>query len=214
VVGHYPRRRWEPPRPDGDRPEAEWGFDPALGDHVEWFAADRGYRVRRIVFQQPKDLSPLVADLYRDWYRRRGLPSGRLLVESFMLLEPWLALATGSVPFWLVFNTEPSLATIHRYLDSTDRFDEIRMSLFSHGVESVGLATIDRWRSVLRRAGKLGSFLGVDEQAFPRDFATLARYHQALAQVRRRHPMPRPRSLQDLDAFLDRQGERYAVDWK
>jgi len=55
------------------------------------------------------------------------------------------------------------------------------MSLFSHGVESVGLPTIGQWRSVLQRAGKIGSFLGVDEQAFPRDFATLVRYHQALA---------------------------------
>ena len=208
------RRRWDPPPPDADRPEAEWGFEPALGEDVERFAADRGYRVRRIVFDQPEDLSPLVADLYRDWYRRRGLPTSRLLVESFILLEPWWALATGSVPFWLVFNTEPSLATIHRYLDTAGPFDEIRMSLFSHGVESVGLPTIDQWRSVLHRAGKVGSFLGVDEQAFPRDFATLARYHQALAQVRKRYPMPRSLSLEELDAFLDRSGERYAVDWR
>jgi hypothetical protein len=208
------RRRWDPPPPDGDRPEAEWGFDPALAEDVERFAVESGHRLRRIGFQQPEDLSPLVADLYRDWYHRRGLPTGRLLVESFILLEPWLALATGSVPFWLVFNTEPSLATIHRYLDSTDPYDEIRMSLFSHGVESVGLPSIGQWRSVLHRAGKVGSFLGVDEQAFPRDFATLARYHQALARVRKRYPMPPSLSLQELDASLDRQGDRYAVDWK
>jgi hypothetical protein len=125
-----------------------------------------------------------------------------------------LALATGSVPFWLVFNTEPSLATIHRYLDAADPFDEIRMSLFSHGLESVGLPTVGRWRSVLDRATKVGSFLGVDERAFPRDFATLARYHQALVRVRTRYPMLRPLALEELDAFLDRQGERYAVSWK
>jgi hypothetical protein len=208
------RRRWEPPPLDGDRPEAEWGFDPALGEDVERFAAERGYRVRRIVFEQPEDLSPLVADLYRDWYRRRGLPAERLLVESFILLEPWWALATGSVPLWLVFNTEPSLAAAHRYLDAADPYDEVRMSLFSHGVESVGLPTIGQWRSVLQRAGKIGSFLGVDEQAFPRDFATLVRYHHALARVRKRYPMPRPLALEELDAFLGRHWERYAVDWK
>jgi hypothetical protein len=67
---------------------------------------------------------------------------------------------------------------------------------------------------VLQRAGKVGSFLGVDEQAFPRDFATMARYHRALAQVRNRYPMPCPLSLDELDEFLDRQGERYLVDWK
>jgi hypothetical protein len=63
-------------------------------------------------------------------------------------------------------------------------------------------------------AGKVGSFLGVDEQAFPRDFATLARYHQALARVRKRYPMPPPLSLEELDAFLDRSGECYAGDWR
>ena len=78
-----------------------------------------------------------------------------------------MALATGSVPFSLVFNTEPSLAAIHRYLDAADPFDEIRLTLFSHGVESVGLPTVGQWRSALDRATKVGSFLGVDERAFP-----------------------------------------------
>jgi hypothetical protein len=45
-------------------------------------------------------------------------------------------------------------------------------------------------------------------------FATLARYHQALDRVRKRYPVPPPLPLEDLDAFLDRQVERYAVDWK
>jgi hypothetical protein len=34
-------------RSDAERPEAEWGFEPALGEDVERFAADRGYRLRR-----------------------------------------------------------------------------------------------------------------------------------------------------------------------
>jgi hypothetical protein len=207
-------RRWDPPAPDGEAPEAEWGFEEALAADVERFAGEHGYQVARLSFDAPPDLSPLVADLYRWWYAERGLSDDRLLVESFILLEPWLALATGSVPFWMVFNTEPSLAAIHRYLDTAGSFDEIRLSLFSHGVESVGLPAIGQWRTVLQRAGKVGSFLGVDEQAFPRDFATMARYHRALAQVRNRYPMPRLLSLDELDEFLDRSGERYAVDWK
>jgi hypothetical protein len=83
------RRRWDPPPPDADRPEAEWGFEPALGEDVERFAADRGYRVRRIVFDQPEDLSPLVADLYRDWYRRRGLPTRACLARRSSFQPEW-----------------------------------------------------------------------------------------------------------------------------
>jgi hypothetical protein len=105
-----PRRRWDPPEPDGEHPEAEWGFEPALRADVEALARRRGWRLRRIVFDQPEDLSPLVADLHRWWYRRLGRPDGRLLVESFVLLDPYWALRTGAVPFWMVFNVEPSAA--------------------------------------------------------------------------------------------------------
>lgn len=72
------RRRWEPPPTDDEQPEAEWGFEPALRDDLEALAAGRGYRLRRIVFRDPEDLSPLVADLHRWWYARRGLESRRL----------------------------------------------------------------------------------------------------------------------------------------
>jgi hypothetical protein len=50
-----------------------------------------GNRVRRIVFEQPEDLSPLVTDLCR------GTAAERLLVESFILPEPWWALHGGAV---------------------------------------------------------------------------------------------------------------------
>jgi hypothetical protein len=102
------RRRWDPPEPDGERAEAEWGFESILYEDVERFARERGYRLRRIIFEKPEDPSPLVAELYRWWYEERKLPANRLLVESFILMEPWWALRTGSVPFWMVFNMEPS----------------------------------------------------------------------------------------------------------
>jgi hypothetical protein len=96
--------RWDPPPADGRSPEAEWGFEPALRGDVERLARRRGWRVRRVLFLQPEDLSPLVAELYRWWYRARGIDSHRLLVESFVLLEPWWTLRSGAAPFWMVFN--------------------------------------------------------------------------------------------------------------
>lgn len=77
-IARYPRargsqrRRWDPPALDGEYPESEWGFEPALRKDVERFAQDHGYRVRQIMFQDPQDLSPLVADLYHWWYQQRG----------------------------------------------------------------------------------------------------------------------------------------------
>jgi|GEM_PF-4672251 len=87
------------PTAEGNRPEAEWGFEPALRDDLERFARARGYRIRRIVFQEPEHLSPFVAELYRWWYKQRKILANRVLVESFILVEPMWALRTGERAF-------------------------------------------------------------------------------------------------------------------
>lgn len=198
------RRRWDPPEPDGEAPEAEWGFEPALAADVERFAAEHGYRVRRLSFDAPPDLSPLVADLYRWWYAERGLPDDRLLVESFILLEPWWALAGGLVPLWTTFNTEDAAAPVERYLDQRPPFAEIHLTLFAHGVESVGLAPIERWRSIVDRATRTGRFAGVDPRAYPRDFASFVRYHHAVAGIGQRAALPEPLPWVTVEAFVRR----------
>ena len=57
------RRRWEPPEPDGDRPEAEWGFQPSLRADVVRVADRNGWTVRSIAFEEPEDPSGVVAHL-------------------------------------------------------------------------------------------------------------------------------------------------------
>jgi hypothetical protein len=208
------RRRWDAPERDTESPEAEWGFELALRGEIEQFAQQHGYQIRRVVFEEPEHLSPLVADLYRWWYGERGMLANRLLVESFIVLEPYWALRTGSVPFWMKFNMEPSLDWIMHYLDNAEPYDEIFMMLFSHGVECVGLPAIDQWREVLARARKRGEFLGVDEATFPRHFVLFTEYYNQLrSKVPARYPMPAPLTLSQLDGFLAQAGDRYPVQW-
>lgn len=207
------RRKWEPPAPDALAPEAEWGFDQALGDDVMRYAEQRRLTVRRLQFEQPEDMSPLVADLYRWWNARRGIVERRLLVESFILMEPYWTIGTGSVPFWMVFNKEGSLQAIERYLKERV-FDEIYMLLFSHGVESIGLPTISEWRRVIQRARQHGALIGMNPQAFPRDFAVFVRYYgDLLKQIRARYPFPPALTLKELDEFLATNAARYDVRW-
>jgi hypothetical protein len=201
-----PHRRWDAPEPDGDSPEAEWGFEPALLPDL----LDLGARTVRLRYPEPGDLSPAIADLYRSWYRARGIPDDRLLAETFVVLEPWWALRTGSAPFWSVFNTEPSRQSLLSYLDDAEPYDEIRLMLFSHGVDSPGLATIDGWRDALARARRTGEFTGVDTRAYPRDFACLARAHRELTRIRHRYPMPDPMPLTDAEEFLAKRPE---ISW-
>jgi len=42
----------------------------------------------------------------------------RLLVESFIVMEPFWTIRTGSVPFWMVFNKLPSAEALEQYLDA------------------------------------------------------------------------------------------------
>ena len=209
------RRQWQPPPVDRIAPEAEWGFEPAILDDIERVARRHRARLRRIVFNEPEHFSPLVADLYQWWNEhKRGLRDRRLIVDSFILMEPYLTIRTGSVPFWMVFNKEPSLRALQAYLDQRVPFDEILLMLFSHGVDSVGLPSIEQWRAPLRRARLKGTFVGVDERAFPRDFAVFIRYYfDLLRKLHARYPMPPPLTVKELDEFLDDNSGRYAVQW-
>lgn len=195
-------RRWDPPAPDGEAPEAEWGFDDPLRADVEALADRHGWHVRTVPFDDPEELSPLVADLYRRWYRKHGLPADRLLVESFVLLDPWLALTRGAVPYWSKFPVEPSAEAVERYLAGTDPYDEIRLALFSHGTDGVGVAPAERWQALLDRAGRRAAFLGVDPARFPRDFGSFGRFHRALRAWGPRREPPPSLPVAELEEFL------------
>lgn len=195
-------RRWTPPPADAERPEAEWGFVPTIRDDLMALARERGWRVRRIVFDEPEHPSPMVADLHRAWYRRRGIEPRRLAVQSFLLSEPHWALRTGSVPFWMTFNMEPSAAWLEDYLDSCEPYDEIHLGLFAHGAGAVGLPPRERWDAILERGRSRGAYLGVDADEHPLDLAVYARFHDAMKALPSRHPMPASLTVEALDELL------------
>lgn len=200
------------PRCDGERVEAEWGFEPELLRDIEDLAERRGWRIERIVHDEPEDLSPLVADLYEWWYRERGLTQRRLLVESFVLHDPWWTLRLGAIPYWSLFAVEPSQRRLEQFLDARDPYDFIHMMCFQHGVESVGLAPLDGWRRLLARARVEGAWAGLDEKLYPHDFGTFLRYRPALEAIPERHTLPGSLRLADVKRFL--RGRSYpGVSW-
>jgi hypothetical protein len=204
-----PVERWDAPAADTDAPEAEWGFADELREDVEAFASAHGYRVRRLTYDEPEDLSPLVADLYRWWLRERGLRADRLIVDSFILLDPWWTLRTGSVPYWTAFPVQPSLDGLTRYLDSAPAFNRIHLALFCHGVDSVGCVTAGQWRDLLRRAEVVGRFAGVSPEKYPNDPRTFFGFPRALRAIPERHPLPPPLDLAALTGFVDDHTGRY-----
>jgi len=78
-------------------------------------------------------------------------------------MEPYWTTRTRSVPFWMVFNTEGSFRALDNYLGRARPFDELLVTLFSHGVDSIGLVPIEKWRTLFHRALQRGDFIGIFE---------------------------------------------------
>ncbi|MGC9540590.1 hypothetical protein [Streptomyces sp. UG1] len=200
---HAAVRRWEAPRADGEYAEAEWGYDDSLTKDVLDLAARRGHPVRRISLAEPEHLSPAVAELYRWWHRRRGLPAQRLLVETYNQWEPYWTLRLGAVPFWLQFTALSSLDLLEHYLEGAEPYERIGVNLFSNGLRSVGQAPVRQWGQVAARyATKSAGTIGVDEHAYPLDFGATMRHRPALSALPERCPLPPPLRLAELDEFL------------
>lgn len=172
--------RWRVPASDEIAPEAEWGFEPALSDDLAAIADELGLSVRRLVFDQPQEPSARVADVFRSFYRSRGVDASRVVAGQFLLVDPYWTIRTGSIPFWTVFAVVEAARALERYLDERPELRDVYAMLFPHGVRSVGLAPAARWQ---QRA----TLLGVDAARFPADFAALVRAQKALS----RQPWPR-----------------------
>lgn len=146
-----------------------------------------------IRYPDPHALSGLIADLHHKWYADNGITTDRLLVESFLMIDPTRTLAAGLVPLWTMFPVESAVqTTLDHSRSALGRYHSVHVGLFPHGVESRGIAEPDRWRTALR--GLDLQFMGVDTRRYPADFAALVRYGAALRQMPR-VAAPRPGTL-------------------
>lgn len=204
--------RWEPPMPNEHAPEAEWGFDPALLEDLQTLAQERQWRLVELRYTEPEALSIPTANLYCNWYAQSGGSAPkRLLVDSFLLNDPYTTLSLRAVPLWLLFGVEPSAALLERYLEQHLGFEEVDLMLFSHGTEGVGLATIARWKEALEKAHCRTRLVGVDASRYPRDFAVFSRYAKHLARLGPRYARPDPMTCTYFEQALAREGAAEGV---
>jgi hypothetical protein len=188
-----PRRRFVAPDPDGRAAEAEWGLDPSLAPAVARWASRTGHPFVRVRIPSPQSLSAPVASLLRSRLSAAGVPGDRLLVSSFIMLDPVQAERTGSVPYWTFFGVEPARRGALRFVASADvPYRDADVLVFPHGVESAGIAQPSAW-------GELGQYLtgrvrllGGTAERWPAHFDTLARYGPALRALPTLVPSPLP----------------------
>ncbi|KAI9372359.1 hypothetical protein BJX61DRAFT_542768 [Aspergillus egyptiacus] len=222
---------WNAPAPDCEAPEAEWGYAPRLTDDIVAFAKEHGFKVRYLDYHHPEDASPLVADAYRQRQEQLRRPTGSILVESFVVMEPWLSLRYNLVPFWTVFSVRPSLERLQRYLEicrgAEKGFRDGFIFLFCSGVYSIGLGRIDEWKGLLEshfasqteeRESSRNSrlVLGTDERAFPKDFGFPARYQNELARAvgeEGQYVMPPNLPLAEFEHYMIQNADRCRVSY-
>lgn len=196
------RERFVLPELTGEYLEAEWGFEETMLHSINSLAAERGFRVRQLYFDDPQDPVRPIADFYREWYTSIGMPANKLLVESFMLLEPYWCLRTGCIPYWAVFTGQPSYDDIADYLSQHD-WDYIYLALFSNIVRSIGVPEGHEWERLAQAARIDHALLGVDPEKFPFDLlSAFSFFDDARKKIPFRYPKPAPVPLERFERFL------------
>ncbi|RMJ21646.1 TAP-like protein [Aspergillus sp. HF37] len=220
-MGKEYRTDWKAPPSNCEAYEAEWGYADGLTDDIARFAKEHGFQIKYLDYVHPEDASPLVADVYRQRNEQLRRPTDSILVESFVVMEPWLAIRYSLTPFWAVFSIKPSLERLREYLKACHgAFRNGFMILFCSGVNSVGLAGVDEWKGLLdshfpRKERNL--LLGVDESVFPKDFGVPVRYQPELAKAvgeEAQYVMPPSLGLAELERYMAQNSDHYKVHYK
>lgn len=228
VMGKEHRTDWNAPPPNCEVPEAEWGYADGLTDDIVGFAKEHGLQIKYLDYDHPENASPLVADAYRQRMKQLRRPTDSILVESFVVMEPWLSIRYNLTPFWTAFPIKPSLDRLQEYLEIGEAFRDGFMFLFCSGADSIGLAGVDEWKRLLYShfasqdtGKKIGRdrklLLGTEESVFPKDFGFPVRYHTELARAvgeEAQYVMPPNLPLGELEHYMMQNGGRYGVCYK
>jgi len=214
-------------RPLGEHPvfqhaSSDWSLEAELVEDLRAIARSQDLALVRLGFSEPEDLSPLVADLYAWWYRRRSIIARRLLVTSYVVADPQWTFRVGAVPFWTDAIGESSAVGLERYLDARPPFDYINFALFQTARQDVAPAALAAplvpvvasplWLALLARARRRGeSLLDAGEAAIhPVEPSRIARFEAAIKRIPARYPVPAPLPLEEFGGFL-RYAGRYRV---
>ncbi len=91
-------------------PESEWGCENQLGEALQDFCEQYGYRFVRITHPEPQDYSRLAYKAVTRQLQLEGRQPAGVLVEMFTQFDASSVVMSGLLPVWLIYNTRDSLA--------------------------------------------------------------------------------------------------------
>ncbi|MFI7601699.1 hypothetical protein [Actinoplanes sp. NPDC049681] len=135
---------WASPYQDVRQGTAEVAGDPDFGADLRR-CATTPFRIR---YARPSALSAFVAGLYRRWLAAERGGGDHCLVSSGTLVDPWLTLTAGLVPYWLESATRQSVEAAEWWLAGSAGFDTVTVLPQAPGSRSEAYAPAAQWRSV------------------------------------------------------------------
>ncbi|PRY32344.1 hypothetical protein [Pseudosporangium ferrugineum] len=136
--------RWAAPYPDVPQGPAELSGEADFGADLRRCAT----APVRIRYARPPALSTFVAGLYRRWLADERGGGEHCVIGCGALLDPWLTLAAGLVPYWLEAATRQSVDATEWWLAGSEGFDTITVLPQPPGSRSEAYAPAGQWRSV------------------------------------------------------------------
>ncbi|MEV4640604.1 hypothetical protein AB0J80_25000 [Actinoplanes sp. NPDC049548] len=136
--------RWAAPYPDVPRAVAEVAGDPDFATDLRRCATTPS----RIRYARPWALSAFVAGLYRRWLAAERGGGEHCVISSGTLLDPWLTLTAGLVPYWLESSARPSVEAAEWWLAGSAGFDTVTVLPQPPGSRSEAYAPGAQWRSL------------------------------------------------------------------
>ena len=198
---------WRPPDLHAPRRFAELAGDTRLEADVR----DVLPGARRVLYPSPEALSACVADVYRDWLRLTGRGGDHCVVESERLLDPWLVLSAGLVPYWCESAAARAVDGAECWIAGSERFALVDVLPQPPGSVCDAYATPGQWRSSSWFAGRSGL---VDREAMRRyPMLPLATGHATtVLRCRPRLPVAPPRlTMAEVVPALRRHGDQLGV---
>jgi hypothetical protein len=143
---------WVPPHPDLPRRYAELAGDVGLEAELRGATTN----THRVLYPDPHALSASVADLYLDWMRQNGRSGDHLVVETERLVDPWLVLTEGLVPYWCEASSSSAVAGAESWVAGSPPFDFMDVLPQPPGTDCAAFAIPAQWKAVAWFARRYG----------------------------------------------------------
>jgi hypothetical protein len=167
-------------------PESEWGNEAGLGEALQIFCQENGYRFIPISLLEPHDFSRLAFRAAAQTLAQAGLEPEGVVIEMFTQFDATAVQRSNLLPIWLVFNTRDSLLFLE---DMRDNFPPGKPVFFSPLATFSLTPDMAPWRDwELALAGLDWRNIGTRPDHYPADALTLIHWADPLREWVAGHP--------------------------